>query len=482
VLCGDARFARWIDSFTVGEADQTLLHLVEAIAGEREAHHIPNLVRYANGRVLENLQPGVHPSLDWLPPPDYTMMPMERYFAPKQVICMTPTRGCYYNKCTFCNYSFIKLTPYRMRSPSLIALDVETVVNATGQDVFSFETDVILPRDLGLISEALLERGLDVAWHGVARFEKGFTNELMATMRRAGCVRLYMGLESANDQVLAAMQKGADARRMAEILAMCHTAGISVEAGVFSGFPAETPEQAEETYRFVRDHRHVISRADAGTFRLLKGSPMADNPGDYGITIQGDPNRHWYHLDYSDRTSRSTEAAARLIDRIQQLYPQVALIDVPEDILYTARYGPDVLRRFFDPAREPDREEEPAAGPDDEDRLVLALSSTCELRRLTVTNSGAVRLDIADTATGGPFEKSALSITVAVDWANASVRPLGRAEEALLRTVGRTGMRFERLYELLAAEIGRRELRAAVLSLLQTGPLTVCPDTTVVSD
>src|SRR2546430_182962 len=296
VLLADPRFARWMDSFVVGEADEVFLLLVQAIGGERDIATIPNLVRYTEDGVSAHLRPDVHPHLDWLPTPDFTMMPMDRYLAPHQIVCLTPTRGCYYNKCAFCNYSFIKLTPYRMRSPHLIADDVAAIVPATGQDVFCFESDVILPKDLGLISEALLRRGTDISWHGVARFEKGFTPELFQTMRRSGCVRLYMGLESANDRTLAAMRKGADAARMTGILTMCHDAGIAVEAGVFSGFPSETSAEAEDTYRFIRDHTHVISRADAGTFRLLKGAPIADEPQRYGITVLDDPAQRWYHL------------------------------------------------------------------------------------------------------------------------------------------------------------------------------------------
>ncbi|SCF70233.1 radical SAM protein [Streptomyces sp. Ncost-T10-10d] len=432
VLMADGRFGRWMDSFFVGEADETFLHFVDALHGKRDLTAVVNMVRYVDGQVVSQLDDHYQLDLDWSPTPDFTMMPMDRYFAPKRIICLMPTRGCYFNKCAFCNYAFIKMTPYRMRSPQLIAEDVATIQKATGESVFSFESDVMLPLHLKQISEALITRGTDIKWHGVARFEKGMTDELFATMRRAGCVRLYMGMESANERVLEAMVKGTDRQRMSNILRMCSSAGISVEAGVFSGFPSETAEEADDTYRFVRDHRHVIARADVGTFRLLKGAPIADTPEKYGIIVLGDPKKRWYHLDFRHTAPQEVSDGAAAMERIQRLYPEVALIDVPEDILYNADVGPDAFRRFFAAAGE---SATPSKAVPDE--ATVALSTDCELQRVHVANSGAVHFD--DPAAQGArpvFEVSRMTLTIAVDRAASALYPLSPAEEFVLRRLG----------------------------------------------
>jgi anaerobic magnesium-protoporphyrin IX monomethyl ester cyclase len=426
VLMGDARFGRWIDSFFAGEADETFLHFIEALDGTREMSSVANVVRYHDGEVISQLNPAYQLNLDWLPAPDFSMMPMDRYFAPQRIICLVPTRGCYFNKCAFCNYAFIKMAPYRMRKAALIAGDVASVQQATGDDVFCFESDVILPMHLRQIAEAIIAENLDVKWHAVARFEKGFSDDLFTTMRQAGCVRIYMGLESASDRVLKAMVKGTDSRRMTQILHMCHNAGIAVEAGVFSDFPSETAAEAEETYRFIRDHQHVIARADVGTFRLLKGAPIADTPELYGITLRDEPSQRWYHLDYDESAARSPAESAGAMERIQRLYPEVALIDVPEDILYTARLGSGAFRRFFDRSH-------PSAGAAElPDAASLHLASGCELQRVLISNSGAVHFDAGQRPA---FEASRHAITVAVDRSRRMVYPLNEAEERLLTQI-----------------------------------------------
>jgi anaerobic magnesium-protoporphyrin IX monomethyl ester cyclase len=162
---------------------------------------------------------------------------------------------------------------------------------------------VITPRDLKKISQAILDESVEIKWHGVSRFERGMNQELFNLMAKAGCVRLYMGLESTNERLLKLMDKGTTPQRIEKILSMCHKAKIAVEAGIFSGFPSETADEAEETYKFVLKNRQTITRADIGSFRLLKGSPIADNPENYGISLDDSPSKKWHHLDYSDFNS-----------------------------------------------------------------------------------------------------------------------------------------------------------------------------------
>ena len=474
VLASDHRFSRWLDSYFLGEAEETFLRFVEALDGRGDLGAVPNMVRYVDDEVVSQTDPQYQLSLDWSPAPDYTTLPLKDYFAPDRIICLTPTRGCYYNQCAFCNYAFIKLAPYRARAPALIAEDVATVVQSTGEHVFCFESDVMLPVHLHAISNALIAAELDIAWHSVARFEKGFTREIFAAMRKAGCVRLYMGLESANDRVLEAMKKGTTAARMAEILTMCHETGIAVEAGVFNGFPSETLAEAEDTYDFILRHRDVIGRADVGTFRLLKGAPIADEPGLYGIAVRDEPHRRWYHLAFNDPTPRPDTGSATAAERIQRLYPEVALIDVPEDILYTARHGPHAFRRFFSwpgglAAGTQPGDTRPVADTD-----TLRMPSAYEIQRADVTNSGAVHFGLEGAAGPHPaFEASSYSVAMLVDHQRSAVHPLSPVAEAVLRCVAGAGRSLGDVCTRLSPDHEGATVRTAIHRLVAAGLLDI---------
>ena len=70
-------------------------------------------------------------------------------------------------------------------------------------------------------------------------------------MKKAGCTRIYFGIESGNDQVLKLMNKkitSAQARRAVEA---AHQAGLEVGAFFILFYPGETDETVLSTLRFA---------------------------------------------------------------------------------------------------------------------------------------------------------------------------------------------------------------------------------------
>ncbi|MGA9767565.1 MAG: radical SAM protein [Blastocatellia bacterium] len=472
VLASDARFGRWIDSVAIGEADETILELVEALEGKRPSEKVRNFVIYQKNGVLLQEDPTYKVDLNWLPTPDFSMLPLDRYFAPKRIICMVPTRGCYFNRCTFCNYAFIKLAPYRSRAPHLVAEDVQKIKEQTGEDVFCFESDVMAPNYLRTLAQGILDNGVQIKWHAVARFEKGMDESLFDTMHRAGCVRLYMGMESVNQRLLDLMDKGTTRERIEDILHKCHHAGIAVEAGVFGNFPSETPDEAEETYHFVRKHRRELTRCDVGEFRLLRGSPIAKDPAQYGIHIIGNPQKKWYHLQYEETVPKQNQThAVTAMQKIQAMYPEVALVDVPEDILYTARFGPNAFGKLLDPTKD-----DWASEFSGSERPQYA--EDFAINRAFVANSGAVLfVNLIEKAPA--FASSEIPMLFAVDGQSGLVHPLEQVDLKIIE-LSRGYLTFDQIYTRivegptdLASDIDtHKEYESSVRKLLDLGILT----------
>lgn len=442
VLASDPRFGEWIDSVAIGEADQTILELCESIEGKRARREVRNFIIYSKDGVSLQEDYDYKVDLNWLPTPDFAAMPIERYFAPKRIICMVPTRGCYFNRCTFCNYAFIKLAPYRARDPQLIAQDVQRIKEQTGEDVFCFESDVMLPQYLRLLSQALIDHDAQIKWHAVARFEKGMDDDLFGLMSRGGCIRLYMGMESTSRRVLKLMDKGTTPERIEDILGASRRAGIAIEAGVFGNFPSETIKEAEETYRFVKEHRREVTRCDVGEFRLLRGTPIASNPERFGIRILGNADQKWYHLQYEELSPKPLQiGAATPMQKIQALYPEVALVDVPEDILYTAKHGPNAFGEFLNPTRD-----NWTAEFQDWERP--SLSDDFMINRAYVSNSGSV-LFIGMLDSAPAFGSSEISLLFALNRKSNSLHPLDHIDMSIIE-LSRGVLTFAEVYEQVA--------------------------------
>jgi radical SAM superfamily enzyme YgiQ (UPF0313 family) len=340
-------FSRLIDSFCVGEGEPCIKGLVKTIKQGGNLDSIPNLVYFKERNACVNHIQNQDVRLEMLPTPDYQNMPMAQYLAPERVISLPLTKGCYYNRCKFCNYSFIKMTKYRERPVRLAIKDIEKIVEQTGEKVFSFESDVIRPEYLLRFSRALLDAGLNIKWHSVMRFEKNLDREFFDTLASAGCIRMYLGLESANPRVLKEMNKGTTINVIREVLKYCNEAGIATEIGVFVGYPGETAAEAEDSLNFIIQNRDSIDRADTGPFRLLKGSPVANEVNPACLPPGKTPDDYWYTMEYrSPEQDVHREKYQRIIDEIESLYPNLKLMDISQEILYLARYGKQVLKKL----------------------------------------------------------------------------------------------------------------------------------------
>ena len=338
------RFCSLIDSFCVGEGDECIVQLARQLKGEGSLDSVERLVWFLDGDAVCNDCGSCDVELEGISDPDYRGIPLDWYLAPERVLSLPLTKGCYYNVCKFCNYSFIRSAPYRERPVPMVVRDIRRIVESTGERIFCFESDVIRPEYLREFSLGLLEAGLDIRWHGVMRFEEGLEQDFFDTLAMAGCVRMYLGMESGNQRMLDEMKKGIAVQVIAQTLRRASVAGIATEIGVFFGYPGETVDEAGETLDFIRNNRTFIDRADVGLFRLLKGAPVeAELRARCGGTMRPAEN-FWFTVDFHDPYfEENKKEFQEILDRVCGMYPILRAMDISEEILYVAKFGKQAI-------------------------------------------------------------------------------------------------------------------------------------------
>jgi anaerobic magnesium-protoporphyrin IX monomethyl ester cyclase len=70
-------------------------------------------------------------------------------------------------------------------------------------------------------------------------------------MKRAGCTKVYLGLESGSDATLRLMNKGTTVQKGMGAVRLFNDAGIRVGAFFIVGYPGETMESIESTFRLA---------------------------------------------------------------------------------------------------------------------------------------------------------------------------------------------------------------------------------------
>jgi anaerobic magnesium-protoporphyrin IX monomethyl ester cyclase len=211
-----------IDAIAVGEADYTLKELATKLceADQRLVHEdmtyrenllgsIEGLAYRANKRIQVNRKRDFISNLDALPFVSKVYrrhLDVRKYFfaaSDYPEIQIMTARGCI-GRCTFCVYpQTIHGWKYRMRSPQNIADEFQWIVeNMPEVREIGIEDDTFTgsrKRTMEFCKE-LIRRNIKIKWYCNVRVDLKY--ETMQWMRRAGCVLVTVGYESANKTIL----------------------------------------------------------------------------------------------------------------------------------------------------------------------------------------------------------------------------------------------------------------------------------------
>jgi radical SAM superfamily enzyme YgiQ (UPF0313 family) len=277
------------DSFTVYDGETSLLTLLRELEAKKNFSNVPNLIWCKRGTVIAN-KPYITEPMESVPTPDYRGLPIKKYRSPLPVLSVQISRGCYWNRCSYCQRErglSHATHPYRTRACEQIIRDIKTLSSRYAADHFYFISEAVRPEFLVNLSTLLLESKLKIRWYTWARFEEGFTKETCKLLAAAGCRKLMFGLESAHPRTLQRNQKGIDLDNVRRTLKNLKAAGISAHLWLMVGFPGETIEEAVASKDFVLENLQALDSPgfsfDFSAFMLAKNSEIERFPEKYGI-------------------------------------------------------------------------------------------------------------------------------------------------------------------------------------------------------
>ena len=334
------------DDFIVFEGETALLELVNQLEGKKNFAKVPNLIYRENGKVIVN-QPFYSENLAQHPAPNYDGFPLDRYLAPKTVLPVQFSRGCYYKDCAFCA---LTLDHQNFRQKDIKVVDELQSLSQKYDTPFFFFTDECLALSpTRRLCKEILNRQFDVQWTAELRFEKNLSRELLSLMRDAGCHKIVFGLETYNRRMMDFMQKGITPENVDRICADCVDLGIGVHCYVIVGFPTETEDEARETMNFILENTKLNSSygfsCQPCLFDLEKEAPIMSDPGGYGIQRIMRPAAEDLSLGffYEVKQGMTPEQAEKLYQHVYEKISEV-VVELPfnysmaDGLLYIARH------------------------------------------------------------------------------------------------------------------------------------------------
>ncbi|XXX72015.1 radical SAM protein [Sorangium sp. So ce134] len=286
---GSFALFRDADAIAVSDGEVAFRTVIEHVLAGRPVPPTPNLIVY-DRRTGEGGVPEVNviEDIDEIPCPDFSSLPLDRYWSPTPVLPLPIARGCYWDKCTFCFYGFVPdgrraTAPYRERSVHKIVEDIAGLNRKHGCTHFDFTVDLVAPVLLDKLAAALPEAGLDVKWMLEARAEKNFTRERCRKLKAGGMTYAAFGLESMDQEVLDAISKGTKVAQYAATLSNFYNEGIATHAMGFFDFPGEDYPAALASIEFLKENDKHLSEVGWGSFILDIGSQVHRNAEKFGV-------------------------------------------------------------------------------------------------------------------------------------------------------------------------------------------------------
>ncbi|MEU9483419.1 RiPP maturation radical SAM C-methyltransferase [Streptomyces decoyicus] len=275
----------WLDYVVAGEGDLVFPALLNTIADGTDTP-LPGVLRYDATHLPPATDAERPQVLDQLPTPDYRdyFTWLDR-FDRAQLLGRAPvqlpvefSRGCWWGQkhhCTFCGLNALGMA-YRSKSGSRAFTELTALLR--DYPVVHVDTvDNIL--DMGYFS-TLCAQLADAHWDVNLFFESkaNLTREQLATLSRAGILRIQPGIESLSTHVLKLMRKGASKLINIRLLKWAAYYKIDVSWNILAGFPGETEEDYAEQLRLLPLLHHLQPPGGCGRIWLERFSPYFTDP------------------------------------------------------------------------------------------------------------------------------------------------------------------------------------------------------------
>ncbi len=265
-----------IDYLIDGEGELQILRLMNFLAGKVAT--LPVKIRCRGpASAIEFDTPTASLAMDDLPVPDYHpyFKQMQQYFWDRPFIPLLPiefSRGCWWNKCTFCNLN-LQWQNYRYKKSDRMLAETLHLAQTHECLHFSFTDNALPPQEAERFFTKLLPHKLDFDFF--AEIRTGAKQEKLHLYQQAGLKTVQVGIEALSASLLAKMAKGTTVMENIAAIKMCSLSAIRLEGNLITDFPGTTATEIAETMENL-DFILPFLPLQAASFFLGFGSPLCN--------------------------------------------------------------------------------------------------------------------------------------------------------------------------------------------------------------
>ncbi len=250
-----------VDVVVVGEGEETIRDLVEAIRGKRDLDSVAGIAFQHGGKVIKT---------EKRPPYDLERSPIPKI--PSDIgaqdirgaqAYFETHRGCLAN-CGFCLIpKFFGQRSIRSKTLPQIKREVRAFVLKGVRNLAIGSGNIAL---YGIkdhqVNEEKVEQMLETVNSVINRYNFAapdlrvdmIPDRILAAIRKYTYGSVFFGIESASDEVLKLMRKGITRQKIIEAIEKCEKFGLAVVGDFIVGYPGESEENYKETKDFIENY------------------------------------------------------------------------------------------------------------------------------------------------------------------------------------------------------------------------------------
>ena len=236
-----------------GEANYSLPALLSALCSKTDVKGIPGVVYRENDTVMYNPPSEDIIAFDDYPFPARHLLPNELYYSftsqLKNFTIMVTSTGCPF-KCSFCAISRLA---YRERSPANVVDEIEECYRKFNvREIDFFDATFFINKERSIaICEEIIRRRIKIEWSCRSRIDV-VDDDILRAASRAGCRKIYYGIESVSDHVLKNINKKINTEQIIHAINLTHKHGISALGFFMVGNPSDNRASILSSIKFAK--------------------------------------------------------------------------------------------------------------------------------------------------------------------------------------------------------------------------------------
>jgi ribosomal peptide maturation radical SAM protein 1 len=276
----------YVDFIVSGDGEEALYRL----ASDYENYEsIPRLMYRTGNEVIWNDSDAIV-DINILPIPSYdsfyedlnsTSLEVQQYFYYNGRLPVEISRGCWWNKCTFCNLN-IQQKDYREKNVDRIIEEILALSDRYRLLDFQIIGNTLPKTEYKNLFEKIKQLGRDFTFVAEARAGQ-LKSEDYTLLKEAGFTTIQIGIESFSQHYLKKMNKGTRVIDNIAALKFCKENGIINRYNLIIDYPNEETIDFEETKKTIQQFKQYLDPPQICYLRVLFGSPIHRNPEQFNI-------------------------------------------------------------------------------------------------------------------------------------------------------------------------------------------------------